>query len=97
MTVFFDVDDTLLTWDHRLRPFARPVIEAAHHAGFAIFLWSGAGLRWEVADAYSLRPFVRDCFHKPLSRYHERLAGLGVPFTPHHVVDDDEDIVAAFG
>ncbi len=24
--VFFDVDDTLLTWDHRLRPFAREVI-----------------------------------------------------------------------
>ncbi len=95
--IFFDVDDTLLTWDHRLRPHAREVIGALAAGGFAVYLWSGAGVRWEVAWAHDLARHITGCFEKPLSRHRERLAGLGVPFVPDHVVDDDEDIVRVFG
>ncbi len=96
-SVFFDVDDTLITWDRRLRPHAREVVEAVHDMGFAVYVWSGVGVRWEVVDVHSLRPFVRDCFQKPLSRHHERLSELRIPVVPDHVVDDDDEVVAAFG
>lgn len=65
--------------------------------GFAVYIWSGVGVRWEVVDVHGLRPFVRDCFVKPLSRHHERLKELRIPFVPDHVVDDDDEIVRAFG
>ena len=95
--VFFDVDDTLLTWNWRLRPFAREVLAELTNAGFAVYLWSGRGKRWEVVDEFGLGPFVRDCFEKPLFRHRERLAELGVPFAPDYVVDDHEEVVLVFG
>ena len=95
--VFFDVDDTLLTWDHRLRPFAREVIAELWHSGFDVSLWSGAGVRWEVAHAHGLAPFLTSCYEKPLSRHRERLPELGIAAAPHHVVDDDQEIVGVFG
>lgn len=95
--VCFDVDDTLLTWNKRLRPFAREVMAAVAEAGVEIYVWSGVGVRWEVVYAYDLRPYVIDCYEKPLSRHRERLAELGVPFVPDHVVDDDTEIVQVFG
>lgn len=95
--VCFDVDDTLLTWDRRLRPFAREVIAAVAGGGLEVYLWSGVGRRWEVAHAYDLRPYVLDCFEKPLSNHRARLGELGVPFVPDYVVDDDEEIVRVFG
>lgn len=97
LRVCFDVDDTLLTWNKRLRPFAREVIEAVSLAGAEVYLWSGVGVRWEVAYTYDLRAHIRDCFMKPLSRHHERLSELGIPFVPDHVVDDDDEIVRVFG
>ncbi len=96
-TVFFDVDDTLLCWDKRLRSHAREVVAETHAMGFDVYVWSGVGLRWEVVDVHGLRPYVIDCFRKPLSRYMERLAELGIPFVPDHVVDDDLEIVNVFG
>jgi len=96
-TVFFDVDDTLLCWDKRLRSHAREVVAETHAMGFDVYIWSGVGLRWEVVDVHGLRPFVIDCFQKPLGRYLERLPELGIPFVPDHVVDDDDEIVQAFG
>lgn len=97
LRVYFDVDDTLLTWNRRLRPFAREVISGVAAAGVEVYLWSGVGLRWEVAHAYDLRPHIVDCYVKPLSRHRERLAELGIPFAPDHVVDDDDEIVRVFG
>ncbi|MGE3076089.1 MAG: hypothetical protein AB7N24_09430 [Dehalococcoidia bacterium] len=95
--IFFDVDDTLLATGHRLRPFAREVIADVANLGCDVFIWSGAGIRWEVVDVHGLRPYVLECFVKPLSKHRESLAGLGIPVTPDHVVDDDKEIVDVFG
>ena len=65
--------------------------------GCIVYLWSGVGVRWEVVDVHDLRPFVRDCYVKPLSRHRERLRELLIPREPDHVVDDDEEIVRVFG
>ncbi|HLZ69596.1 MAG TPA: HAD hydrolase family protein [Dehalococcoidia bacterium] len=95
--VFIDVDDTLLTWNWRLRPFAREVLAELGTAGFAVYLWSGRGKRWDVVNTFGLAAHVRDCFEKPLFHHRERLAELGVPFAPDYVVDDHAEVVAAFG
>lgn len=97
LRVYFDVDDTLLTWSKRLRPFSREVIAALSSAGAEVYLWSGVGVRWEVAYTYDLREHIVDCYVKPLSRHRERLRELGIPYPPDHVVDDDDEIVRVFG
>ena len=96
-SVFFDVDDTLMTWDHRLRPHAQEVVEEVSAMGFDVYVWSGVGLRWEVIDVHGLRRFVTGCYEKPLSRHRERLRELRIPVVPDHVVDDDDEIVGVFG
>lgn len=95
--IFFDVDDTILTWRYRLRPFTREVMAELTAAGFAVYLWSGRGRRWDVVERFALGTYVLDCFEKPLFRHRERLAELEVPFAPDYVVDDDGPIVQAFG
>ncbi len=95
--IFFDVDDTILTWRHHLRPLTREVLAELSGSGFELYLWSGRGRRWEVVEVHGLRPFIVDCFEKPLFRHRERLAELGVPLVPDYVVDDHADVVAAFG
>ena len=95
--IFFDVDDTIRTWDGRLRPFTYEVIARLHSAGFEVSLWSGAGVRWEVAHANNLVPFLAGCYVKPLFRHREQLEGLGILAAPDHVVDDDAEIVSVFG
>ncbi len=95
--IFFDVDGTLITWDRRLRPYAREVIAALAERDIAVYLWSGAGRRWEVVDVHGLRAHIAGCFEKPLSRHHARLSELAIPFCPDYVVDDDDEVVAAFG
>src|SRR5437870_3777289 len=52
--IFFDVDDTILTWRHRLRPLTREVMAELTDAGFAVYLWSGVGRRWEVVERFGL-------------------------------------------
>lgn len=96
-SVFFDVDDTLMTWDHRPRPFAKEVVQQTAEMGFDVYLWSGVGIRWEVVHVQGLTPYVTGCYLKPLSRHRERLAELKVPCVPDHVVDDDDEIVRVFG
>lgn len=96
-SVFFDVDDTLMTWDHRLRPHARDVIGEVSAMGLDVYIWSGVGVRWEVVHVHGLKPFVANCYEKPLSRHRERLKELRIPIVPDHVVDDDEEIVSVFG
>lgn len=95
-SVFFDVDDTLLTWDHRLRPHARDVIGEVSALGCDVYIWSGVGARWEILDVHRLRRFVTACYEKPLSRHRERIRELGIPVVPNHVVDDDDEIVSVF-
>lgn len=97
MRVFFDVDDTIITWDVRLRPGVREVFALLREDGHELYLWSGYGPRWEVVRQFDLDPFVLDCFWKPLYDHHERLRVLGVPFPPDFVVDDYPQVVRAFG
>src|SRR6266511_378097 len=54
MNIFFDVDDTLVTWDFRLRPHVRDVFEALRDDGHRIYIWSGRGKRWDVVLRYQL-------------------------------------------
>jgi hypothetical protein len=95
--VFFDVDNTVLTWDKRLRPFTREIFALLATSGFEVHVWSGIGRRPEVLHVHELWPFVTGCHEKPLSRHHDRIFELGVPCLPDHVVDDDEEVVSAFG
>jgi hypothetical protein len=97
VNVFFDVDDTLITWDVKLRPDVVEVFEQLRKDGHDLYLWSGYGPRWEVVRRFDLHAHILDCFWKPLYDYHERLAELKVPFVPDYVVDDHPDIVQAFG
>lgn len=95
--VGFDVDDTLIDHVGRVRRHTREVFADLAGRGFALFVWSGAGTRWEVVDMHGLRPYVIGCYRKPISRHHERLAEHGVPFVPDFVIDDDLEVVEAFG
>jgi hypothetical protein len=95
--IFFDVDETLLTWNWRVRPLAMEVFAELAASGFALYVWSGRGRRWDFVDVSGLRPYVTDCFEKPIYRHRERLAELHVPYVPDYVIDDDAEIVACFG
>lgn len=95
--VFFDVDDTLVTWDYRLRPYAREVITALVERGFEVHIWSGRGARTDVVERHGLGALISGCYPKPLYRHRERLAELGIPCVPDHAVDDHQEIVETFG
>lgn len=97
MNIFFDVDDTLITWDVKLRPHVSDVFSRLREDGHILYLWSGYGPRWEVVKRFDLHEHVIDCFWKPLYDHHARLEELGVPFIPDYVVDDHPDIITAFG
>lgn len=97
MNVFFDVDDTLITWDVRMRPGVEDVFQHIRQDGHLVYLWSGYGPRWPFVDRFGLRGQIEDCFWKPLHNHHARLEELGVPFVPDYVVDDHPEIVRAFG
>ncbi|MCC6382462.1 MAG: hypothetical protein IT304_08125 [Dehalococcoidia bacterium] len=97
MNIFFDVDDTLITWDVRLRPGVADVFDRLRADGHILYLWSGYGPRWEVVRRFALEAHVEDCFWKPLYNHHARLVELGVPFIPDYVVDDHAEIVRVFG
>ncbi len=97
MNIFFDVDDTLITWDFRLRPQVREVFQQLRADGHAVYLWSGRGKRWEVALRYELSDLIVTCHEKPLDDHHAKLAELGVDVWPDFVVDDHYAVVHAFG
>ena len=97
LNVFFDVDNTLILWNGRLRNHAREVFEELKQAGHTIYIWSGVGIRrWDI-KRHALDEFVTDYFIKPLERHHERLEALGVPMVPDFVIDDHKTVVDAFG
>jgi FMN phosphatase YigB (HAD superfamily) len=97
VNIFFDVDDTLITWDVRLRPGVVETFTRLREDGHTLYLWSGFGPRWEVVRRFALHDHILDCFWKPLYNHHARLEELGVPFRPDFVIDDHEEIVQAFG
>ena len=97
LNVFFDVDNTLIMWNGRLRNHAREVFELLREAEHSIYIWSGVGIRrWDMRR-HELDGFVEDYFIKPLDNHHARLEALGVPFVPDFVIDDHRTVVDAFG
>ncbi len=97
MNVFFDVDNTLIMWNGKLRNHAREVFTALRESGHTIYVWSGVGIRrWDM-KRHELDEFVEDYFIKPLEQHHEKLEALGVPFVPDYVIDDHKTVVDAFG
>lgn len=97
VNIFFDVDDTLITWDFRLRPEVRAVFERLREDGHHLYLWSGRGKRWEVVHRYELSDLIVTCHEKPLDDHHAKLAELGVDVVPEFVIDDHYAVVHAFG
>jgi hypothetical protein len=97
LNVFFDVDNTLIMWNGKLRNHTRAVFTALRESGHTIYIWSGVGIRrWDMRR-HELDEFVEDYFIKPLEQHHEKLEALGVPFTPDYVIDDHKTVVDAFG
>lgn len=96
MVIFFDVDETLISWDNRLRPGVHEVFTQLRAEGHQIYLWSGRGLRWEVVKKFDLHEHVIDCFTKPLYRHHERFEEMGITIKPDFVIDDHQEIIDAF-
>lgn len=97
LNVFFDVDNTLVMWNGRLRNHAHDVFAALIDAGHTIYVWSGVGIRrWDM-KRHGLDDFVTDYFVKPLEKHHEKLEALGVPMIPDFVIDDHKGVVDAFG
>ena len=96
MRIFFDVDDTIITWDVRLRPGVVEIFSRLREEGHDVYLWSGNGPRWEIVRRFELHDHILDCYWKPLYRHHERLEELGIPFTPDYVIDDHQEVIDAF-
>ena len=96
MNIFFDVDETLITWDVKLRPGVHEIFGQLRDDGHTLYLWSGYGPRWEVVKRFDLHEHVVDCFWKPLHDHHARLEELKVPFVPDFVIDDHPQIIEAF-
>ncbi len=97
MNIFFDVDDTLVTWDYRLRPHVHEVFRRLRADGHTLYLWSGMGARWEIVERFGFHDLVAGCFAKPLYDHAARLPELGVDPFPDYVIDDHEGPVTAFG
>jgi FMN phosphatase YigB (HAD superfamily) len=97
MNIFFDVDNTLIMWNGKLRNHTREVFESLREAGHTIYVWSGVGIRrWDM-KRHDLDEYVEDYFIKPLEDHHERLKTFGVPVVPDFVIDDHKTVVDAFG
>ena len=97
LNIFFDVDNTLVMWNGRLRNHAADVFSALKDAGHTIYVWSGVGIRrWDM-KRHGLDEYVTDYFVKPLEKHHEKLEALGVPMVPDFVIDDHKTVVDAFG
>jgi len=97
LNVFFDVDNTLIMWNGKLRNHAHDVFRSLIDSGHTIYVWSGVGIRrWDM-KRHNLDEYVTDYFIKPLEDHHERLKTFGVPVVPDFVIDDHKSVVDAFG
>ena len=97
LNIFFDVDNTLIMWNGKLRNHTRDVFTALKEAGHEIYIWSGVGIRQWDMRRHELDSFVTNYYVKPLEKHHEKLESLGVPFVPDFVIDDHKTVVDAFG
>jgi hypothetical protein len=96
LNVFFDVDNTLIMWNGKLRNHTRDVFEALIQEGHTIYIWSGVGIRrWDMRR-HELDELVEDYFIKPLEDHHAKLEPLGVNVMPDFVIDDHKSVVDAF-
>lgn len=96
LNVFFDVDNTLIMWDGKLRNHAHDVFTKLRDDGHTIYVWSGVGIRrWDMRR-HKLDEFVEDYFLKPLEDHHERLKTYNVHVFPDYVIDDHKTVVDAF-
>ena len=96
LNIFFDVDDTLISWESRLRPHVHAVFQQLKEDGHVIYVWSGVGLRHDVVERNELAPYVSGVYRKPLYDFRARLREF-TPVDPDFVVDDYPEIVEELG
>lgn len=99
LNIFFDVDDTIIFWienQPQLRLGVRETFAALTADGHSLYLWSGVGIRTEIADLFGLWPWITQCFCKPKINPANRLAEFHISCHPDFVVDDYAEIVAEF-
>ena len=98
LNIFFDVDNTVVLWNGRLRNHTEEVFQALRDDGHTIYIWSGVGIRrWDM-EHHGLQDYVAEYFVKPLDNYRERAYGefeVSVPI--HYTIDDHKGVVDAFG
>ena len=97
MNIFFDVDDTILSFDGGLRPNTHEVFEQLIADGHTVYIWSGVGIRTSFVNREGLGHLVAGVYQKPLSDFAAGLERFGIPVFPDFVVDDYPEIVAHFG
>lgn len=97
MNIFFDVDNTLIMWDGKLRNNAEDVFKKIIADGHTIYIWSGIGIRKKEIENVNLDKYVKDYFIKPLYDHRARLPKLGVNVDIDYVIDDHESVVQVFG
>jgi hypothetical protein len=93
LTLYFDMDNTLIGDRGQLRPRVTEVLGRLHEEGHALYVWSGVGIRWSEVHTHSLQDFVRDCYHKPLDGVALEECG----HAPDLIIDDIPAIVEEFG
>lgn len=97
LNIFFDVDDTIISYLGELRPHVREVFQQLKADGHTIYLWSGLGIRTEVVEEHGLEDLVSACYWKPRVNYADALQRFRVPMVPDFVIDDHVGVVDAFG
>jgi hypothetical protein len=95
--IFFDVDLTIISEDGSLRPLVPEVFQRLAGDGHRLYLWSGNGIRWSVAERFGLREWLSGCFYKPLYDFRRAVARQGLPVLPDFCVDDYPEVVVEFG
>jgi FMN phosphatase YigB (HAD superfamily) len=97
VNIFFDVDDTLLSFDGALRPNTHQVLEQLIADGHTVYIWSGVGIRKAFVEREGLGHLVAGIYQKPLADFADGLETFGIPVLPDFVVDDYPEIVEHFG
>lgn len=92
INVFFDVDHTLVFWNHdrsALRPNAHSAMQRLKSAGHAVYVWSAGGKDYSerIVDMHGLREWVDGCFDKDPK----------VQPRPDFIIDDDWYLVEKYG
>ena len=97
VNIFFDVDDTILSFTGSLRPNTHEVFERLIADGHTVYIWSGVGIRSALVEREGLGHLVAGIYKKPLSDFSAGLELFGIPVIPDFVIDDYPEIVAHFG